>query len=87
VNSIIKQLYEQAHEEQPPLQGTARLTLGIFWTQAKKFNPELFAELIIKACADAGDGATEEDCPYVGDCIVEHMGYGTEEGAATWRTK
>lgn len=85
MNNIIKQLYEQAHEEQPPLQGVARLTTSIFWIQAKKFNPELFAELIVKACADAADVASGSTYP--GDYVAEQMGYGTEEGITAWRTK
>lgn len=52
MNDLIKQLYEQAHEEMPPILGTARLTRGILWNQPKKFNPELFAKLIVERCIE-----------------------------------
>ncbi len=46
---------------------------------------EKFAELIVKGCADAADMAHEANCPYVGDYVGEYMGYGEENGVATWR--
>lgn len=45
-----------------------------------------FAKLIIKRCADAADQAHAADCNYPGDYIVEHLGLGTDVGAATWRS-
>lgn len=51
MNERIKQLVEQAFVEQPPVQGTARLTKDIFGSNQKKFSPEKFAELIVKECA------------------------------------
>lgn len=46
---------------------------------------EKFAELLVKECADAADMAHKENCPYVGDFVGEHMGYGEKEGIANWR--
>ena len=48
MNERIRELYEQAHEEQSPISGQGRLTKDILWEQPKKFNPEKFAELIVK---------------------------------------
>ena len=52
MNERIKELAEQAHEPQPPTRGTGTLTKDILWEQPNKFNPEKFAELIVKECAD-----------------------------------
>jgi hypothetical protein len=52
----------------------------------KELDPEKFAELIVKECADAADmGADATE--YVGDYVAEHMGFGQDEGVTTWRTK
>ena len=51
------------------------------------FSAEKFAELIVKECADIADEMSEIRCEYPGDAMVERFGFGTEEGAATWRTK
>lgn len=50
---------------------------------------ELEAQLasVVRQCADAGDAAVAAHCPFVGDFIVESMGFGMKEGAAIWRTK
>jgi hypothetical protein len=48
---------------------------------------EKFAELIVKACADAADMAYDARCEYVGDYVAEYMGYGEQEGVASWRAK
>ena len=48
---------------------------------------QVFAELLLKECADIADEMEEIMCPYPGDAMVERFGFGTEEGAATWRTK
>ena len=52
MNERIRELYEQAHEEQSPISGQGRLTKDILWEQPKKFNLEKFAELIVRECAD-----------------------------------
>lgn len=52
-----------------------------------RFDINKFAALIVKECADAADMAYEADCTFSGDYVVEHMGFGEEEGAATWRCK
>lgn len=51
MNALIKDLYMQAHEDQPPVKGEGSLTKDILWSQPKKFNPEKYAELIVEACA------------------------------------
>ena len=53
MNERIRELYEQAHEEQSPISGQGRLTKDILWEQPKKFNPEKFAELLLQECVDA----------------------------------
>jgi hypothetical protein len=45
------------------------------------------AELIVKECADAADMAYDARCPFVGDYVVEQMGYAVEGSVADWRTK
>ena len=60
---------------------------GSFSEFAEKTRLSCFAELIVKDCADAADEAARIHCNYPGDYIVEHIGFGTEEGAATWRAK
>ena len=72
----IKQLAEKAN-------------LHVFINRDGSLPPELakFAELIVRACADAGDDVRACDCDYVGDGIVELMGYGVEEGSVEWRAK
>jgi len=77
MNKRIKELAEQAGIE---LFGNT----GVETTQASLAK---FAELIVRACADAGDDAYDCRCVYIGDCIVEQLGYGTEEGASTFRSK
>lgn len=49
------------------------------------FNSQKFAELIVKECADAADMAYAARCPYVGDYVVEYMGYAEEGSVADWR--
>jgi len=53
MNERIQQLYQQAHEPQPPTRGTGTLTKDILWEQPNKFNPEKFVELIIQECSVA----------------------------------
>ena len=51
------------------------------------FSQEKFAELIVRECADYADMAQDAGCKYAGDYVAEAMGYGEEEGVATWRAK
>jgi len=44
-----------------------------------------FAELIVKACADAADMAYDARCRDVGDYVGEQLGYGEEHGITAWR--
>jgi len=46
---------------------------------------EKFAELIVKACADAADMAYDARCRDVGDYVGEQLGYGEEHGITAWR--
>jgi len=60
MNERIKELYQKAHEPQPPTRGTGTLTKDILWEQPDKFNPEKFALLIVKECMNAvGNGPME----------------------------
>lgn len=47
---------------------------------------EKFAELIVKACADAADMAHAAHCKYPGDYVVEQMGFGLVEGVSAFRS-
>jgi hypothetical protein len=55
--------------------------------EIEEFDKELFAELIVKMCADAADMAYDARCEYVGDYVGEYMGYGEEQSITTWRAK
>lgn len=52
-----------------------------------KLDPEKFAELIVKACADAADMAQDARCKYAGDYVAEYMGFGEEHGVTKWRAE
>ena len=58
---------------------------SLSWTQIEKIKA-VFAELIVKECADAAD-MYEGQSDYVGDCVAEYMGYGEAEGVSEWRAK
>jgi hypothetical protein len=63
MNERIRQLYQQAHEPQPPTRGTGTLTKDILWEQPDKFNPEKFAKLLIEDVLDE----VKERAYYTGD--------------------
>ena len=46
---------------------------------------EKFAELIVKACADAADMGYDARCVDAGDYVGEQLGYGEEHGITAWR--
>jgi hypothetical protein len=48
---------------------------------------EKFAELIVKACADAADMAQDARCEYAGDYVAEYLGFGQEHGVTKWRAE
>jgi hypothetical protein len=48
---------------------------------------EKFAELIVKACADAADMAQDARCKFAGDYVAEQMGFGQEHGVTKWRAE
>ena len=58
-------------------------TLG---ERVELFDKEMFAELIVKACADAADMAHAAHCKYPGDYVVEQMGFGLVEGVSAFRS-
>jgi hypothetical protein len=79
MNERIKELKKQATK-----------TLKADWNcleDLEEFDVDLFAELIVKECADAADMAHAAGCNYPGDYVGEHMGYGEQTGIAAWRTK
>ena len=76
------ELYRKAHVPHTAIDPTNNMPY-----ETTIFSPDLFAELIVKACADAADMYQEAGCEYVGDAVAEYMGYGTEEGVVEWRAK
>ncbi len=88
MRSKLAELYQRAHREvehtyyssvvDPTLTST---------TVTRHFDHELFAELIVRMCADAADMAQEAGCEYAGDYVAEYMGFGEKEGVTEWRAK
>jgi len=59
-----------------------------YWTQyTPSYDYEKFAELIVKACANAADMAQDARCEYAGDYVAEYMGFGQEHGVTKWRAE
>ncbi len=81
MNERIKKIWEDSEEIKVryPEQGSP--------VSVSEQTLEKFAELIVKACADAADMAQDARCKYVGDYVAEQMGYGEEHGVSAWRTK
>jgi hypothetical protein len=73
MNKRIRELYEQAHEEQSPISGQGRLTKDILWEQPKKFNPEKFAELIVRQMLEITDAHTEVFQTDRDRAVIEHI--------------
>jgi len=80
MNERIKEFYKQAFEPVPPVRGAARLTKDILWEQPDKFNPEKFAELIIKECAGVAYSMMGESPP----AGAETIGYEIEMHFREW---
>jgi len=80
MNERINELFEQAAKE-----FSAEHKYATFIVP----NPlkEKFAELIVRACADAADMGQDAGCEYAGDYVAEYMGYGQPEGVTEWRAK
>ena len=75
MNERIRELYEQAHEEQSPISGQGRLTKDILWEQPKKFNPEKFAELIVRECVSVAMEQYDDTLPWGGvEDVLKHFG-------------
>jgi hypothetical protein len=78
MNERIQQLYQQAHEPQPPTRGTGTLTKDILWEQPNKFNAEKFAELIVRECnkimAKQYQGPIPQDVRHMMLVLQEHFG-------------
>ena len=88
MNERIKQLYEQAHIErrQEYFSSVVDPTIKSV-SVTRHFDLNLFAELIVRECADAADMAQDAGCEYAGDYVAEYMGYGQEHGVTEWRAK
>ena len=82
MNERIKELAFQA------MSINQKVSDDAFFVEVSKLKEfEKFAELIVKMCADYADMAQDAGCEYAGDYVAEAMGYGVEEGIATWRAK
>ena len=81
MNERIKELRKQAARE---VSNANQWTNDDEWTELFM---EKFAELIVKECADAADMAYDARCPFVGDYVVEQMGYAVEGSVADWRAE
>ena len=88
MNLRIKELYEQAHIErrQEYFSSVVDPTIKSV-SVTRHFDLDLFAELIVRECANAADMAQDAGCEYAGDYVAEYMGYGQEEGVTEWRAK
>ena len=86
MNERIKELAEQAnihfHKGGTLDAGPNGIARFVLYSDMEKF-----AELIVRMCADYADMAQDAGCEYAGDYVAEAMGYGVEEGIATWRAK
>jgi hypothetical protein len=76
MNERIKQLAEKA-----------TVFVADYDGQRWQIDPEKFAELIVKECANAADMAQDAGCEYAGDYVAEYMGFGQEHGVTEWRAK
>ena len=84
MNERIRELAEQAgYDISPFYTGEDNYQIPHY----KNEKLEKFAELIVRMCADYADMAQDAGCEYAGDYVAEAMGYGVEEGIATWRAK
>ncbi len=84
----IAELYQKAHREVEHTYYSSVVDPTITSTTVTRhFDHELFAELIVRACADAADMAQDAGCEYAGDYVAEFMGYGEQEGVTEWRAK
>lgn len=63
------------------------LTAGCGSLPYSEIELQMFAEMIVRMCADAADMAYEADCKYPGDYVAESMGFGEEHGVTEWRLK
>ncbi len=80
MNERIEELAEQAMEWIPDPGYPGQVMM-------RALNQQKFAELIVKACADAADMAQDARCKFAGDYVAEQMGFGQEHGVTEWRTK
>jgi hypothetical protein len=78
MNERIKELAELAMEWIPDPGYSGQVEVRVL-------NHKKFAELIVKACADAADMAQDARCEYAGDYVAEYMGFGEEHGVTEWR--
>ena len=79
MNERIKELANQCRHE------VEHFSSEDGFTYTEVFDEEKFAELIVKACADAADMAYDAQCAHHGDYVGEQLGYGEEHGITAWR--
>lgn len=82
MNKRMLELYRQAQ-----VPGIAIDPTNNMHYETTHFSADKFAELIVKACADAADMAQDAGCEYAGDYVAEYMGFGEKEGVTEWRAK
>jgi hypothetical protein len=81
MNKRIDELWGKALDQAVP-----NTYSSLSWTQVEKIKA-VFAELLVKECADAADMAYDARCEFVGDYVGEYMGYGKEHGITAWRAE
>ena len=82
MNERIKQIAEQAGLK---VNADGEISAAFFGSVDAGYKK--FAELIVRACADAADMGQDAGCEYAGDYVAEYMGYGQPEGVTEWRAK
>jgi len=73
MNERIKELYNQSLEEKYQYGGSDAKPGEMYSNYITVLNPEKFAELIVKECADISNQA-EKQCQHPGTQILKHFG-------------
>jgi hypothetical protein len=82
MNERMLELYRQAQVPDTAIDPSNNMPY-----ETTRFSADKFAELIVRACANAADMAQDAGCEYAGDYVAEYMGYGEQEGVTEWRAK